>query len=187
MLGKMYLVSPDYLGITTTTSTQPPHAMMIRRPPGAAKKRPVQTKKTKKKTKKDTVTQAYDKWVKLRAQLHEADVQRERQINTIADLLKKVLPSSMFDQNLKPKLDALRSGTQTELLLSPPPTPAKRHIVFETPKRAPTARSEPYAFPSTSSEVIYETTTPPPIEIGDDDDDDAVDVGTDDPQISPQV
>jgi hypothetical protein len=53
--------------------------MMIRKPPGAAKKRPVQTKKTKKKTKKkDTVMQAYDKWVKLLAQLHEADVQRER-------------------------------------------------------------------------------------------------------------
>jgi hypothetical protein len=55
--------------------------------------------------------------------------------------------------------------------------------LYETPKRA--LRSEPFALPSNSSDVIYETTTLP-IEIGDDDDDEE-DVGTEDHQISPQV
>ena len=136
------------------------------------------------RAKKDTATQAYDKWVKVRSRLDEADVERKRLIHTIADSFKKVLPSSTFDQKVKPRLDALHSGTQTELLPPPPsPTPAKRHILFsETPKRA--RRSEQHVFPSTSSDVIYESTTPPPIEIRDDDDDD---VETEDPGVEPEV
>jgi hypothetical protein len=91
----MYIVSPDYLDTANNNnvSIQPPPSKATRKPPGAekkrySKKRPVQNRKTKKK-KKDTATHAYDKWVKIRAQLHEADVQRKRQTNTIFDFLKR--------------------------------------------------------------------------------------------------
>jgi hypothetical protein len=87
MLRKMYLVLPDYLDTANnnvSTQPPPPPSKAPRKTPGAEKKRysknkrPVQNKKTK--TKKDTVTQAYDKWVKIRAHFHEADVERKRQI-----------------------------------------------------------------------------------------------------------
>jgi hypothetical protein len=121
MLRKMYLVSPDYPGTTNNNNLniKPPPSKEPRKPPTEKKrysinKRPVLNKKTK--TKKDTVKHAYDKWVKLHAKLHEADVERKRQINTLADFLKKVLPSSTFDLKVKSKFDAFHSGTQTELL-----------------------------------------------------------------------
>jgi division protein CdvB (Snf7/Vps24/ESCRT-III family) len=77
----MYLVSPDYLDTTSTQHSPFPPSKTTRKTPGAEKKRysktkrPVQNKKTKKK---DTLKDAYDKWVKIHAQLHEADVERDR-------------------------------------------------------------------------------------------------------------
>jgi hypothetical protein len=135
----MYLVTPDYLGTTIADSqTQKPPAEKKKRH-SKKPKHSVHNNKKKKTTKKDTVTRAYDKWVKVRARLREADVQRERQIHTIAAFLKKVLPYSTFDLNVKPKFDVLLSGTQTGLLPPPPPPPTavKRHILSDTPKRAP--------------------------------------------------
>ena len=52
----------------------------------------------------------YDKWFKVRAKLHEADVERKRQIKTVADFLKQVLPASPFSA---PR-DASRSDTSSE-------------------------------------------------------------------------
>jgi hypothetical protein len=84
----------------------------------------------------------------------------------------------MFDQNIKPNLDASNSFGQTVLSppkryikSEPPVTSAKCHIAYKTTP-----------IPSTSRDVIYETSTPPPpsIEKGEDDDD-AVDA--EDPRI----
>ena len=113
----MYLVSPEYLNTTVGKNTQPPTTPQAMKEKRLEKPRAV--KKKNMKAKKDTGTHAYDKWVKVRSRLHEANVELNRLIHTIADFLKKVLPFSKFDQKVKPKLDALHSGTQTEL--SPPP------------------------------------------------------------------
>ena len=186
MLRKMYFVSPDYPNTITNNNsdTQLPTTKMARIASGAGKKhsskRRQPVKNTKKK-KKDTAKHEYDKWVNLRAKRHEEDVERKRQIKTVADFLKQVLPSSSstFDQNIRPNLDASHFGAQTELR---PATPAKHYIKSEHPatlaKRHIAYKATPIS--STSSDIIYETSTPPPsIEKGDDDEDD--DVGTEDP------
>ena len=165
----------------------PPPPKMARKASGAGKKHSSKRRRSVKNTKKkkDTAKHEYDKWVKVRAKLHEADVERKRQIKTVADFLKEVLPSSStFDQNIKPNLDASHLGAQTELRPATlakryikselPATPAKRHIAYKTTP-----------ITSTSSDVIYETSTPPPsIEKGDDDDDD---VAAEDPRVEPHV
>jgi hypothetical protein len=117
MLRKMYLVWPDYLNTVTSKNsitlppTPPPDK--VRKAPGAEKKhtsikRRRSIKKIKSKKMKDTPQREHDRWVakrsaarrdydkfvKVRAKLHEADVERKRQINTVADFLKQILPSA---------------------------------------------------------------------------------------------
>jgi hypothetical protein len=105
---------------------------MARKAPGAGKKHGGKRRSVKKtKKKKDTVKREYDKWVEVRAKHHEADVERKRQIKTVADFLKQVLPSSSsatFHQNIKLDLDASHSGAQTEL------SPAKRYKKSKPPQ-----------------------------------------------------
>ena len=182
MLRKMYLVSPDYLNTVTmnNSSTRLPPPLKTARNVSEAGKRHssskwrLSVKNTKKK--KDTARHEY-KWVKVRAKLRKADVERNRQIKTVAKFLKQVLPSSpKSDQNIKPNLEASHLGTQTELR---PATPAKRYIKSEPPAYKTTP------IPSTSSDVIYETSTPHSTEKGDDDEDE--DVGTEDPRVEPHV
>jgi len=60
--------------------------------------------------KRSAARRDYDKFVKVRAKLHEADVERKRQIKTIADFLKQVLP---FAPSPPTQLKASHSGTQT--------------------------------------------------------------------------
>jgi len=97
----MYLVSPDYLNTVTsknsiTPPTRPPPDK-VRKAPEAEKKhtsikRRRSAKKIKSKKKKDTPQREHDRWVakrsaarrdnekfvKVRAKLHEADVERDR-------------------------------------------------------------------------------------------------------------
>jgi hypothetical protein len=107
----MYLVSPDYLKTTTSSGTRltpPPPPKMARKASEAGKKHGGRRRRSVKnaKTKKDTARHEYNKWVKVRAKLHEADVERKRQITTVVDFLKQILPSS-------PNLGASHLGTQT--------------------------------------------------------------------------
>jgi len=97
----MYLVSPDYLNTVTSkySITSPPDK--ARKAPKAEKKHTSSkrrrcAKKIKSKKKKDTpqrehgrwvaqrsaARRDFDKYVKVRAKLHEADVERKRQIKT---------------------------------------------------------------------------------------------------------
>ena len=104
----------------------------VRKAPKAEKKhtsskRRRSAKKIKSKKKKDTpqrerdrwaaqrlaARREYDKFVKVRAKLHEADVERKRQIKTVADFLKQVLPS-VAASSPPTQLKASHSGTQTE-------------------------------------------------------------------------
>jgi len=133
MLRKMFLVSQDYLStVTSKNSITSPPPDKVREAPKAEKKhtsskRRRSAKKIKSKKKKDTpqrerdrwaaqrlaARREYDKFVKVRAKLHEADVERKRQIKTVADFLKEVLPSATA--SFPPtQLKASHSGTQTE-------------------------------------------------------------------------
>ena len=100
----MYLVSPDYLSTVTSKHSitspppPPPPAAKVRKVPKAEKKhisskrRRSAKQKIKSKKKKDTPQREHDRWaaqhlaarrdyekfVKVRAKLHEADVERDR-------------------------------------------------------------------------------------------------------------
>ena len=131
MLCKMYLVSPDHLKIITSnnsgTPLPPPPPKMAGKAPGAenkqsSKRRSVKNTKKKKDTVKReydkwvneraTARRGYDKWIKVQTKLREVDVERKRQIKTVADFLKQELPSSSTsDQNIKPDFDASYSAT----------------------------------------------------------------------------
>jgi hypothetical protein len=104
----------------------------------SSKRRSVKTKKLKKKkdtakrqqdkwvTKRSAARREYDKWFKVLAKLHEAGVERKRQIKTVADFLKQIIPSASSSSTSSPR-DASHSGTQTELV------PTKRYIKAEHP------------------------------------------------------
>ena len=48
-------------------------------------------------TARATARREYDKWVKVQAKLHEADVERKRQIKTVADFLKSSITILLLD------------------------------------------------------------------------------------------
>jgi len=201
MLRKIYLVSPDNLNtVTSKNSITPPPPDRVRKAPEAEKKhtsskrRRWSVKKIKSKKKKDTPRREHDMWVakrsaarrdygkffKVRAKLHEADVERKRQIKTVADFLKQVLPPTTTSSSAQ--RDASHSDTLTDHGPPVKPEPPPRAIPT---KRRPLAYKTPAPIPSTSRDV-YETPTPQLQSIkGDVDDDD--DVSTDDQQIEPDV
>jgi len=110
MLHKTYLVSSDYLNKSTKPPLAPsPEVKMPRKPP-LPKKRNTNKRPVKKKKKKSQ--HPYDKWVKLRTKLREAEVERKRPTKTIADFLKQVLhTTTVLDRKLTPKIISLHSGT----------------------------------------------------------------------------
>jgi len=102
----------------------------------------------------------YDKWFKVRGKLNEEDIERKNQINTVADFLKQVLPTSpSSDTQTK-----VGPPVKPESSLPPRAIPTKRRrLAYET---------TPGPIPSTSRDVVYETPTPQPLSITRDVDDD---------------
>ena len=167
MLRKMYIVSPDYLKTGTSKNSITPPPDKVRKAPVAEKKHTNSkgrrsVKKIKSKKKKDTpqrehdiwvaqrsaARRDFDKYVKVRAKLHEVDVERKRQIKAVADFLKQVLPSAAASSP-PTQLKASHSGTQTE-----------QNIKSETPaKRRRLAYKTTTPNTSTVRDVIYETPT----------------------------
>ena len=107
----MYLVSPDYLNTVTSKNTPRPPPQSPNTEKAGKKhnssKRLRSVKKIKTKKKKKYLSQRehdmwitarrghdYDKWFKVRGKLHEADIERKKEIKTVADFLKQVLPAS---------------------------------------------------------------------------------------------
>jgi len=81
MLRKMYLVSADSFkqpSISPLSAAQP--------------KAPLPKKKKKKRQKQKKREHPYEKWVKYRKMIREADIKRKTQIQAIAEFLKNVLP-----------------------------------------------------------------------------------------------
>jgi len=187
----MYLVPPDYLNtVTNKNSITSPPPDKVRKAPKAEKKytsskRRRSAKKIKTKKKKDTPQREHDRWVaqrsatrrdfdnyvKVRAKLHEADVERKRQIKTVADFLKEVLPSAATSSP-PTQLKASHSGTETEQNIKSEFSAKRRRLAYKTTT----------PIPSTIRDVIYETpTSHTPLSIKRDGDDD--DVSTDDQQM----
>jgi hypothetical protein len=92
----MYLVSPGYLNGKAQQTPPPPLPSLVSKEakmPGTPPPLP-QKKRTNKKSKSKGVVKkkkerSSDECVNLRAKLQEADLERKREIKTIADFLKK--------------------------------------------------------------------------------------------------
>jgi len=83
----MYLVSPDYISHPTlpTPPTQQPKTVM---PISRTKK----SKQRRQRVTKQKKQHPYDKWVKLKRKIEDADVTRKTLIEKIATFLQSVLP-----------------------------------------------------------------------------------------------
>ena len=114
MLRRMYLVSPDYVAGRKQSPTPPtPTTRPPTEPQQESRTKRVKTKKTTKHGRRRRVTEKqhpYDKWVKMRSEMQEADIDRKMLIQKIADFFQKVLPDS----------NAQRKQT---MAASPPPPP----------------------------------------------------------------
>jgi hypothetical protein len=130
----MYLVSPEYLN---ANNTELPSLVSKE-----AKMPPLRKKRSNKKSKlsikkKNATKRSIDRWVKLRAILQEADLQRKKEIWAVADFLKKVLHMSVL-----PTTQAIRQSLPTTTLL------------YEAPEIGLKYSPNPI-------DVKHETTTPP--------------------------
>jgi len=125
MLRRMYLVSSDYV------------AGRKQSPPPASTPPPLQVSRTKRVQKKKTTEhgrrrvtekqEPYDRWVKMRSEMQEADIDRKTLIQKIADFLQKVLPNS---------------NAHVEQTMAAPPLPP------ESPDEQADFKSEAPAYPS---------------------------------------
>ena len=113
MLRRKYLVSSENVaGIKQS----PPPAPTTQPPEQVSRTKRIKKKKTKKHRRRRRVTgkqHPYDRWVKMRSEMQEADIDRKTIIQKIADFLQKVLP----DSNAHPK------QTMAVPRPSPPPPP----------------------------------------------------------------
>ena len=129
MLRRMYLVSPD----DVAGRKQSPPPTPTTRPPTQPQQES-RTKRVKKKTTKQgwrrRVTEEqhpYDRWVKMRSEMQEADIDRKTLIHKNADFLQKILPSN---------------NAHTEQTMAAPPSPP------ESPDAQEEFNSEDPAYPS---------------------------------------
>jgi len=113
MLRRMFLVSPDYVAGRKQSPTAPTPTTQMPTQQESRTKR-VKKKKTTKHGRRRRVTEEqhpYVRWVKMRSEMQEADIDRKTIIQKIADFLHKVLP----DSNAHPK--------QTTTAAPPPSLP----------------------------------------------------------------
>jgi len=87
MLRKMYLVSAEKF--SREARKKPPPLVSA---PKQKSPHPPLSKKNNKKTRKREKQHPYDKWVKFRKKMGEADITRKMRMKAIADFLQKVLP-----------------------------------------------------------------------------------------------
>ena len=126
----MYLVSAEKLSAPKTKSP----------PPTPPKKSTPLSKTRKFKTKQHP----YDRWVKFRKNMGEADITRKARMKAIADFLQKVLPEpasssshTETDAKKKKKKQPQRHfevGTQTEVEAIPSTSASTPEVLYETPK-----------------------------------------------------
>jgi hypothetical protein len=130
MLRKMYLVSSGHF-----------HNSKKQRQTNIEPKSLPKKNITKKRWAKQT-EHLYNKWLRIREKVEDAQVRRKTLINAFKDFLKQVLPDTKA--KVEPKLEKLYAATQT----SPPPS-------------RPLSWRWDITNSTTSEEVIYETSTRP--------------------------
>jgi len=94
----MYLVSSDYVAGGKQSPSPAPTAQPPTPPQQESRTKRVKKKKTTKHGRRRRVTEKqhpYDRWVKMRSEMQEADIDRKTLIQKIADLIQKVLPNSI--------------------------------------------------------------------------------------------
>jgi hypothetical protein len=143
-------------GKATQPSTPPlvsKEAKMPGTPPLPKKKRTNKKLKSKRIVKKKEERMVIGRMGKVARKIPRSRSRKKREIKTIADFLKKVLPTSTFEQKVLPKNGSLHTGSQTvrrSLLKTRSPLHEAPHIDLT-----------PSLSTSTTSDVIFETTTPP--------------------------
>jgi len=91
----------------------------------------------------------YDKWVKMRHEMREADINRKALIQNIANFLQKVLPGNAPVKSKIIKPDFTEHPPSTPDFTEHPPSPIHTDTTSVWPS--------PASLPSTSHEIIYET------------------------------
>jgi len=98
MLRRMYLVSSDYVAGRKQSPTPPTPTTQMPTAPTQQESRTkcVKKKKTAKQRQRRVTEEQhpYDRWVKMRSEMQEDDIDRKTLIQKIADFLQKVLPNS---------------------------------------------------------------------------------------------
>jgi len=93
MLRRMYLVSSDYVAGRKQSPTTPTPTTQMPTPPSAQQEsctKRIKKKRTTKHGRRWWVTDVqhpYDKWVKMRSEMQEADIDRKTLIQKITDFL----------------------------------------------------------------------------------------------------
>ena len=135
MLRRMYLVSPDYVAGRKQSPTPPtPTTQMPTQPQEESRTKRFKKKKTTKHGRRRRVAEEqhpYDRWVKMRCEMQEADIERKTLIKKIADFLQKVLPNS----NAHPE--------NTMAAPPPPPPPESPATQEDFESEAPASPSDP--------------------------------------------
>ena len=131
MLRKMYLVSAE--NFSAPKKKSPP--LVVSAPPKLNNSPPLSKTRQRKKQQQHT----YDRWVKFRKNMGEAEITRKARMKAIADFLQKVLPEpsshTETDAKKKKKKQPLRHfevGTQTEVEAIP--STSASAALYETPK-----------------------------------------------------
>jgi len=128
MLRKMYLVSANWFH----KDKRPFSATKLKAP------RKINTKKKRE--------HPYEQWFKYREKMGEADIKRKKQIQSVADFFKKVLPKIAYSNQL-------RSPSPKESRQSTPRTSRRLETIPRPSRRLERLVSTP-AIASTSKEVV---------------------------------
>ena len=129
MLRRMYLVSSDYVAGRKSPTPPTPTTQSPKTPQPETR-----TKKKRTKQGRRRVTEKqhpYDRWVKMRSEKQEADIDRKTLIQKIADFLQKVLTNSNAhpEQTISapppppPESTDVRADLKSENPVSPSGTP----------------------------------------------------------------
>ena len=140
-----YLVSSDYVA-GRKQSPPTPTTQMPTQPQQVSRTKRIKKKKTTKHGRRRRVAEEqhpYDRWVKMRCEMQEADIERKTLIKKIADFLQKVLPNS----NAHPE----------HTTAAPPPPPPESPDAQENFKsEVPASPSGPPFLPR-ESESLFES------------------------------
>ena len=140
MLRRMYLVSPDYVAVRKqppTPTTQSPQRESESRKKRDKKKKRKTTKHGRRVTKEQ---HPYDRWVKMRSEMQEADINKKTITQKIADFLQKVLPNS---------------NAHAEQTMAAPPPPETQDARADFKSEAPDTASRSLPFLTRAHESVF--------------------------------